>query len=94
VLKLMFFYMEGCPACTKAKPVLKKFEDKHKGRVQVVRHDINKDQWAMKGWEVQATPTYLIQDTESEHPGVFYQGAMSAAEMDKFLAKAMNVLEG
>jgi thiol-disulfide isomerase/thioredoxin len=91
---MTFFYMEGCPACEKAKPVLAKFEKKHKGRIDVAKFDINHEKWAIKGWEVQATPTYLIQDVGSDHPGVFYQGAMNAAEMDKFLAKAMEAMEG
>jgi thiol-disulfide isomerase/thioredoxin len=80
-MTITFIYMDGCPACDAAKPVLKKWAKANR-HVAVKWHNALKDKWNAE-WQIAATPTYVL-----AIPGfreTMYEGAMSENDITRFI---------
>ncbi len=88
-MKLQYIYMQGCGACTAAKPELAKFKKAHP-EIEVTMLDTLNDKWN-DTWEVQATPTYVL-TFDQPHQRTRYEGALKASDIEKFIAKSKQVL--
>lgn len=86
---IMFIYAEGCGACEEAKPHLTRWMHKHP-EVKVIWFDAVNDMWTDRTWQINATPTYVVQFPG--HQRVMWEGSLKEKQIDQLLQTAKNRL--
>jgi thiol-disulfide isomerase/thioredoxin len=87
--RIMFIFAEGCGACEEAKPHLARWMKRHP-EIPVVWFDVMKDAWTDPSWQINATPTYVVQFPG--HQRVMWEGALKEKQIDQLLQTAKNRL--
>ena len=57
---LVDFYTEWCPPCREMAPILEKLEAEMKGKVKIVKVDIEDERELAENYEVENIPTFII----------------------------------
>lgn len=57
---LVDFYATWCPACSRMEPVLSEIADRYKGKVKVVRIDVDKNTSIAERYRVNAIPRLML----------------------------------
>lgn len=87
-MTLTFIYMDGCPACDSAKPLLKKWAKANR-HVTVKWHNALTDKWNAS-WQIAATPTYVLAIPGQRE--TMYEGALSEADITRFIETSKQTL--
>lgn len=80
---LVDFYAEWCGPCKVMAPELVKLAEKLKGRVKVIKVDVDKNQAAASQFRVQGVPTLIL----FKKGAIKWRqsGAMSAAQLEQII---------
>jgi len=74
----------NCIPCRQMQPIMKSIEEKYKGQVKVVFHDVWKDKAPAKKYGIQLIPTQVFLD-ENGNEFFRHEGFFPEAEIDKLL---------
>ena len=75
----------NCIPCKQMQPIMKSVEEKYKGQVKVVFHDVWKDNKPAKQYGIQLIPTQVFLD-ENGKEFFRHEGFFPEEEIDKLLA--------
>lgn len=65
--RLYFLHVDGCPACNKMKPIMKKVAEARPD-VEVKAIDLSQVNWTLESWQPRVTPTLVIIDRFGAQP--------------------------
>ena len=63
---LIVLFAHWCPKCSMMMPVVDEIEQSYKGRLKVVRVDVEKESEAAKDYGIQVVPTFVIMKENEE----------------------------
>ena len=63
---LIVLFAHWCPKCSMMMPVVDEIEQTYKGRLKVVRVDVEKESKAAKDYGIQVVPTFVIMKENEE----------------------------
>lgn len=66
MLKLIDFWAEWCPPCKMMDPIVGEIEKEFKGKVEVVKIDVDKEQKKSEKYEIFSIPTYILEKNGKE----------------------------
>jgi thioredoxin 1 len=73
-----------CIPCKQMQPIMKSIEEKYKGQVKVIFHDVWKDKAPAQKYGIKLIPTQVFLD-ENKNEIMRHEGFFPEEEIDKFL---------
>ncbi len=85
---LVDFYADWCGPCKMMAPIVEKLAEEFDGQVKIGKCNIDENMQIAQRYRVASIPTFIVfKDGKSQSTQV---GAMSAAELKKFVEQALN----
>jgi len=84
-VNLLDFWAPWCPPCKIMDPVIEEVEKEFKGKVKVVRHNVDEDPELAQNYSVLSIPTYVIEKDGQEVART--TGARPAEDFKKWVAE-------
>lgn len=85
MLKLIDFWAEWCPPCKLMDPVVEEIEKEFKGKIEVVKIDVDQERAKAEKYEIFSIPTYVLEKKGKEIDRV--TGARSKGEFKEWIEK-------
>ena len=84
-LNLLDFWAPWCPPCKIMDPVMEEVEKEFKGKITVVKHNVDEEPEVAQNYSVLSIPTYVIEKDGQEVART--TGARPAEEFKKWVAE-------
>lgn len=83
MLKLIDFWADWCPPCKRMTPTIREIEKEFKGKIEIVKIDVDQEQAKAEKYEIFSIPTYVLEKSGKEVARV--SGARSKEEFKKWI---------
>ena len=82
-VKLLDFWAPWCPPCKLMNPIVEEIEGELKGKIEVVKHNVDEEQETAQKYSVMSIPTYIIEKDGKEAART--SGARSKEEFKRWI---------